>query len=295
MENAIKTLETTLAERNAMVRILQSKSNLGNLTSGLGVGTTGTNVNNLNSLNIDDIVSSVASVNAAGAATPKMMENILSIPVHHGSPHKKQFSTPSMLAATPSGMSLPGQVKKLHAHRSLTPSADMFLQRGSAAQVAVQDQILRSATPSADFLRAAATPSHLQPPVAAQNAIEAALRASATPTMPTASAELMSRVSQADFMRMSQADIIRSQAELLARTTPLSAIPTSSAASMMSMNNMNMPVSSAASSMIATSMSSMPPTVTSLTSVTGLDSMNTKRREPSGHAGETAYHHPGST
>lgn len=311
MENTIKTLETSLAERNAAIRILQSKtttSALNNpLTSGIGLGVTslppaGT------SNNIDDIIAAASKISG--------QDNVLNIPIpgHHGSPHKKQFSTPSLLSSsTPTvpsnahGLVPPGPVssatphhfhslapanvslstvKKLQAHRSLTPSADMFL-RGGAGPASHHADALRSATPSADFLRAAATPTNAeilkqtqdllragagQPPTSGdflrasghgqQLTTADLLRSSAQPgsaeavlrATPTAavSAELMSRVSQADFMRVSQADLLRSQAELLSR----GGIPTSGA---------------------------LP---------SGLDATNMKRREPSGQAGDTAYHHP---
>ena len=317
MENTIKTLETSLAERNAAIRILQSKtttSALSNpLSSGVGLGVPGlppTGASN----NIDDIIAAASKISG--------QDNVLNIPIHghHGSPHKKQFSTPSLLStSTPTvpsnaahGLVPPGPVssatshhfhslapanvslstvKKLQTHRSLTPSADMFL-RG-AGPPSHHTDVLRSATPSADFLRAAATPTNAEILKQTQDLLRAGaghnptsadflrtsshgqqltaadlLRSSAQPgsaaaaeavlrATPTAavSAELMSRVSQADFMRVSQADLLRSQAELLSR----GGVPTSGV---------------------------LPP---------GMDSVNMKRREPSGQAGDTAYHHPGST
>ena len=181
MENAIKTLETTLAERNAAIRILQSKSQTSNHA----------NINNIEELLAANKISMAgglavphsaaavaAAAAAAGVATPSSaavsvscQENILSIPIANSSPHKKQFSIPSVLATPPQYHSLNLSKHKLgvhHTHRSLTPSADMFLtsMRGSvtpAEAVAKHEQLLRSVTPSgtslitgtpSDFVRA---------------------------------------------------------------------------------------------------------------------------------------------
>ena len=166
METAIKTLETSLAERNAAIRILQSKNSA---------------THNMSVNNIDEILAARMGVAVAGTpVTPSQAhavaahaaasagDNILNIPILNSqtSPHKKQFSMPSVLATPPQYHSLNLSKKLGHAqHRSLTPSADMFL-RGSAGSQQQQTQhsateYIRSATPSADILRAAPTAEHM--------------------------------------------------------------------------------------------------------------------------------------
>jgi hypothetical protein len=172
MENSLKILETTLAERNAMVRILQSQA------SGAS-----SNINNLEEL-------LAAKMGNSSIATPTHvhashgghhpLDNILNIPIHSPA-HKKQFSTPSNAAAILAAGTPTHQYHSLkkhqmaavaagHAHRSLTPSADMFFHRGNGggghAPPPHHSEYMRSATPSADFLRG--TPTSMTTPTAAE-------------------------------------------------------------------------------------------------------------------------------
>ena len=140
-----------MAEQNAAIRILQSK---------------GQASNNINISKIEELIAA-SKMGVAGAPPPVVAtphENVLSIPIANSSPHKKQFSTPrleNILATPPQYHSLNLSKKMGHAHRSLTPSAEMFLRGGITPQQ--QEQILRSVTPSAgggalttpsDFIRA---------------------------------------------------------------------------------------------------------------------------------------------
>jgi len=181
MDTAIKTLETSLAERNAAIRILQSKNSaslnmsVNNideiLAARMGVATAGTpatpshqghqgHQGHAHILAAAQAQAQQAQLAQAQLAQAQEHQNILNIPIlnsQHSSPHKKQFSMPSVLATPPQYHSLNLSKKLGHTqHRSLTPSADMFLgsQRQQQAQHSATEYI-RSATPSADILRAA--------------------------------------------------------------------------------------------------------------------------------------------
>ena len=172
MDTAIKTLETSLAERNAAIRILQSKNSaslnmsVNNideiLAARMGVATAGTPAtpsHQGHQGHAHILAAAQAQAQQAQAAQAQEHQNILNIPIlnsQHSSPHKKQFSMPSVLATPPQYHSLNLSKKLGHTqHRSLTPSADMFL--GSQRQQAQHSatEYIRSATPSADILRAA--------------------------------------------------------------------------------------------------------------------------------------------
>ena len=133
MENTIKTLETTLAEQNAAIRILQSKKNSSNVH------------------NIEEILK-MGGVAPNPAQQPS--ENVLNISIHN-SPQRKLNQLPSVLATPPQYHSLNLTKKLSHAHhRSLTPSADMFLKHSATATPTAE--MLR-ATPSAEMFRATPT------------------------------------------------------------------------------------------------------------------------------------------
>ena len=302
METTIKTLETTLAERNATIRILQSKSSSGSV--------------NMN--NIEELIAATSKLGGVAmappptaggptslSAAPTPIENILSIPVANSSPHKKQFSTPSILATPPQYHSL-NLSKKLgsvqahaHAHRSLTPSADMFLRGGSGVTTvpSQHEQLLRSVTPSgpggsatlvtpssAEILRAneilRATPTSVE--LHRLSAPADILRA--TPTSaeflratPTSALEGYVRATPTSAERTEQ--ILRSNPELL-KALPTSVADMLSRATPTTIDHAHS-ILRATPSIAAVGPSSIP------------DPMP-KRREPSGTS-EVLLHHPGPT
>ena len=264
METAIKTLETSLAEKNATIRILQSKNSASNLA-----------VNNLDELLAAKMTSAPPSIPPSAqhaaqqlAATPH--DNVLNIPILNSSsnphsPHKK-FTMPSVLATPPQYHSLNLSKKLGHTHRSLTPSADMFL-KGSAPP----PEFIRSATPSADILRAA--PSEMLRATPSNQLANELLRA--TPT----SAELHRLSAPADMLRATPTSIemLRAtptsaellKADLLSRGTP--------------------PVASAAAMAEMLRSSATPSSNDHL-----VDPASLKRREPSGTS-TGDFQHPGPT
>lgn len=269
METAIKTLETTLAERNAAIRILQSKNSASNLS-----------VNNL-----EEIIHQAAKLNSN--PNQPNAENILNIPILNSSgpssvsPLKKQFSTPSVLATPPQYHSLNLTKKLAHANRSLTPSADMFLRAAGGANT---NEFIRSVTPSADILRTsnaavavAATPTNAEL-IRAANAAEL-LRA--TPT----SSEMHRFSAPADILRATPTSI-----EMF-RATPISAELLKNADQMLRANP-----GAAAAEMLRTS--APPPTHFDIMRATPTHESNAvnKRREPSGTSiGTDSFQHPGPT
>lgn len=282
METAIKSLETTLAERNAMVRILQSKNSASNLA-----------VNNLEDFIASKMMHQQATPHSAVATPSLPNENVLSIAIANSSPHKKQFSTPSVLATPPQYHSLNLSKKLGHAHRSLTPSGDMFLKANN-------DQMMRSTTPSADFLSALsrATPSHA-------DLMRSEYMSRATPT----SAELHRLSAPADMLRAGapSAEMLRatptSMADYMSRATPTSmgdymvrATPTSVAEMQMRVSVANEMLMRQAAVAAATPthfdmLRATPPTSDSLYS----NNPSMKRREPSGTSTAEAFQHPGPT
>lgn len=277
MENSLKILETTLAERNAMVRILQSQA------SGAS-----SNINNLEEL-------LAAKMGNSSIATPTHvhashgghhpLDNILNIPIHSPA-HKKQFSTPSNAAAILAAGTPTHQYHSLkkhqmaavaagHAHRSLTPSADMFFHRGNgggghAPPPPHHSEYMRSATPSAEFLRGLNNDLLRATPTSAELHRLSAPSSEMLRATPI-SVEMMQRgtpggnISAAEF-------IGRSNAELMNRATPIS------------MSDMHM--------LRAT------PThhfdMIRATPPTSIESNFNKRRDPSGTSAES-FQHPGST
>ena len=171
MENTIKTLETTLAEQNAAIRILQSKKN----SSALNVH------------NIEEILKMGGVANPA-ATQQQPSDNVLNISIHN-SPQRKLNQLPSVLATPPQYHSLNLTKKLSHAHhRSLTPSADMFL-RHSATATPTADMI--RATPTVDMFRATPTSAEMHHKmVAAAHTPSAEMFRGAPPP-----------ASQADFLR----------------------------------------------------------------------------------------------
>lgn len=261
METAIKTLETSLAEREAAIRILQSSKS-----------------SNLNVNNIEEFIAAAKMSMATPQSNP---------PPEHpfNSPHKKHQLS-NVLATPPQYHSLNLSKKLGHAHRSLTPSAEMFL-RGPNPNA----EFIRSVTPSADILRAApgnaellrATPTNAEFLRAAQNEL---LRA--TPT----SAELHRLSAPADMLRATPTSI-----EML-RATPTSiemlrGTPTSVNAEMLrNTPGSHPPPASMADILRATPNFDIMRATPSSSNTTVEASL--KRREPSGTSAD-AFQHPGPT
>jgi hypothetical protein len=288
MENAIKTLETSLAEREAAIRILQSKSSA---------------ASNLTVNNLDEIIK--MSLQAQPPSATPQTDNILNIPIMNStgnSPQKKQFQMPSVLATPPQYHSLNLSKKLGHAHRSLTPSADMFLR----AERGANTEYIRSATPSADILRAApssipsdvlrATPTNVAEFLKAANAAEQ-LQRGRSPT----STDMHRLSAPADILRATPTSI-----EML-RATPTSAemLRVTANADMFSRANHPPPASMAEllHQQQQQHRSSAPP---SSISAAHFDIMRAtpsshaeaslKRREPSGTStGADSFQHPGPT
>ena len=232
MDTAIKTLETSLAERNAAIRILQSKNSaslnmsVNNideiLAARIGVATAGTPAtpsHQGHQGHAHILAAAQAQAQQAQAAqAAQEHQNILNIPIlnsQHSSPHKKQFSMPSVLATPPQYHSLNLSKKLGHAqHRSLTPSADMFL--GSQRQQAQHSatEYIRSATPSADILRAA-------PNAAEHMGQRATPSSSATNADIMRAAEILRATPTSDLHRLSApADMLRGTPIEMLRGTP---------------------------------------------------------------------------
>ena len=297
----MKTLETTLAERNATIRILQSKSSSGSV-----------NMNNIEELiaatsKLGGVAMAPPPTVAGGptslSAAPTPIENILSIPVANSSPHKKQFSTPSILATPPQYHSL-NLSKKLgsvqahaHAHRSLTPSADMFLRSGSGVTPSQHEQLLRSVTPSggggsatlvtpssAEILRAneilRATPTSVE--LHRLSAPADILRA--TPT----SAEFLraTPTSALEYVRATPTSAERTEQILRSNPELLKALPTSVA-------DMLSRATPTTIDHHAHSILRAPPSIAAVGPSSVPDHMP-KRSEPSGTS-EVLLHHPGPT
>ena len=232
MDTAIKTLETSLAERNAAIRILQSKNSaslnmsVNNideiLAARIGVATAGTPATPSHQGHAHILAAAQAQAQQAQAAQAAQAaqehQNILNIPIlnsQHSSPHKKQFSMPSVLATPPQYHSLNLSKKLGHTqHRSLTPSADMFL--GSQRQQAQHSatEYIRSATPSADILRAA-------PNAAEHMGQRATPSSSATNADIMRAAEILRATPTSDLHRLSApADMLRGTPIEMLRGTP---------------------------------------------------------------------------
>lgn len=232
MDTAIKTLETSLAERNAAIRILQSKNSaslnmsVNNideiLAARIGVATAGTPAtpsHQGHQGHAHILAAAQAQAQQAQAAqAAQEHQNILNIPIlnsQHSSPHKKQFSMPSVLATPPQYHSLNLSKKLGHTqHRSLTPSADMFL--GSQRQQAQHSatEYIRSATPSADILRAA-------PNAAEHMGQRATPSSSATNADIMRAAEILRATPTSDLHRLSApADMLRGTPIEMLRGTP---------------------------------------------------------------------------
>ena len=229
MDTAIKTLETSLAERNAAIRILQSKNSaslnmsVNNideiLAARIGVATAGTPATPSHQGHQGHAhILAAAQAQAQQAQAAQEHQNILNIPIlnsQHSSPHKKQFSMPSVLATPPQYHSLNLSKKLGHAqHRSLTPSADMFL--GSQRQQAQHSatEYIRSATPSADILRAA-------PNAAEHMGQRATPSSSATNADIMRAAEILRATPTSDLHRLSApADMLRGTPIEMLRGTP---------------------------------------------------------------------------
>ena len=229
MDTAIKTLETSLAERNAAIRILQSKNSaslnmsVNNideiLAARIGVATAGTPATPSHQGHAHILAAAQAQAQQAQAAqAAQEHQNILNIPIlnsQHSSPHKKQFSMPSVLATPPQYHSLNLSKKLGHTqHRSLTPSADMFL--GSQRQQAQHSatEYIRSATPSADILRAA-------PNAAEHMGQRATPSSSATNADIMRAAEILRATPTSDLHRLSApADMLRGTPIEMLRGTP---------------------------------------------------------------------------
>ena len=232
MDTAIKTLETSLAERNAAIRILQSKNSaslnmsVNNideiLAARIGVATAGTPAtpsHQGHQGHAHILAAAQAQAQQAQAAqAAQEHQNILNIPIlnsQHNSPHKKQFSMPSVLATPPQYHSLNLSKKLGHTqHRSLTPSADMFL--GSQRQQAQHSatEYIRSATPSADILRAA-------PNAAEHMGQRATPSSSATNADIMRAAEILRATPTSDLHRLSApADMLRGTPIEMLRGTP---------------------------------------------------------------------------
>lgn len=312
METAIKTLETSLAERNAAIRILQSKNSATHnmsvnnideiLAARMGVAVAGT-----------PVTPSQAHAVAAHAAAASAGDNILNIPILNSqtSPHKKQFSMPSVLATPPQYHSLNLSKKLGHAqHRSLTPSADMFL-RGSAGSQQQQTQhsateYIRSATPSADILRAAPTAEHMAratPSSSNADIIRTAEILRATPT----SAELHRLSAPADMLRGAPIEMLRSTpthemirstpTHEMIRATPTHEIfrggnPTQTTAVSMATANEMLRQQQLTDHMIRATPTGTTPNI--VASGTGVEPTH-KRREPSGTSTGDSFQHPGPT
>ena len=303
METAIKTLETSLAERNAAIRILQSKNSA---------------THNMSVNNIDEILAARMGVAVAGTpVTPSQAhavaahaaasagDNILNIPILNSqtSPHKKQFSMPSVLATPPQYHSLNLSKKLGHAqHRSLTPSADMFL-RGSAGSQQQQTQhsateYIRSATPSADILRAAPTAEHMAPRATPSSSNADIIRTAeilrATPT----SAELHRLSAPADMLRGAPIEMLRSTpTHEMIRATPTHEIfrggnPTQTTAVSMATANEMLRQQQLTDHMIRATPTGTTPNI--VASGTGVEPTH-KRREPSGTSTGDSFQHPGPT
>ena len=227
MDTAIKTLETSLAERNAAIRILQSKNSaslnmsVNNideiLAARMGVATAGTPATPSHQGHAHILAAAQAQAQQAQAAQQAQEhQNILNIPIlnsQHSSPHKKQFSMPSVLATPPQYHSLNLSKKLGHAqHRSLTPSADMFLgsQRQQQAQHSATEYI-RSATPSADILRAAPNAAeHMgQRATPSSSATNADIMRAAEILRATPSSELHRLSAPADMLRGTPIEMLR--------------------------------------------------------------------------------------
>ena len=229
MDTAIKTLETSLAERNAAIRILQSKNSaslnmsVNNideiLAARIGVATAGTPATPSHQGHQGHAhILAAAQAQAQQAQAAQEHQNILNIPIlnsQHSSPHKKQFSMPSVLATPPQYHSLNLSKKLGHTqHRSLTPSADMFL--GSQRQQAQHSatEYIRSATPSADILRAA-------PNAAEHMGQRATPSSSATNADIMRAAEILRATPTSDLHRLSApADMLRGTPIEMLRGTP---------------------------------------------------------------------------
>ena len=229
MDTAIKTLETSLAERNAAIRILQSKNSaslnmsVNNideiLAARIGVATAGTPAtpsHQGHQGHAHILAAAQAQAQQAQAAqAAQEHQNILNIPIlnsQHSSPHKKQFSMPSVLATPPQYHSLNLSKKLGHAqHRSLTPSADMFL--GSQRQQAQHSatEYIRSATPSADILRAAPNAAeHMgQRATPSSSATNADIMRAAEILRATPSSELHRLSAPADMLRGTPIEMLR--------------------------------------------------------------------------------------
>ena len=229
MDTAIKTLETSLAERNAAIRILQSKNSaslnmsVNNideiLAARIGVATAGTPAtpsHQGHQGHAHILAAAQAQAQQAQAAqAAQEHQNILNIPIlnsQHSSPHKKQFSMPSVLATPPQYHSLNLSKKLGHTqHRSLTPSADMFL--GSQRQQAQHSatEYIRSATPSADILRAAPNAAeHMgQRATPSSSATNADIMRAAEILRATPSSELHRLSAPADMLRGTPIEMLR--------------------------------------------------------------------------------------
>ena len=264
MENTIKTLETTLAEKNAAIRILQSKTS---------------SAPPVNVHNIEEILK-MGVVASQPQATPSA-DNVLNISIHN-SPQRKLNQLPSVLATPPQYHSLNLTKKLSHAHhRSLTPSADMFLRHSATA------------TPSAEMLRATPTSAEMHKISAAEM-----LRGAPPPTQaemlratPT-SAELHRLSAPAEMLRATPTNI-----EML-RATPtnidmLRATPTSVVENMLraTPTNIDMIRASAQEQQIKEILRASPHAHFDLRATP--TAAGDKRREPSGTS--EAFTHPGPT